>query len=553
MIADTTLGTYARIARLLARHLGLLRDAGSARDPLAPDPDPGDDADAAAFAADLERSGPTFVKLGQVLATRRDLLPERYLVALRRLHDHVTPVPVAEVRAVVEEELGAKLDRVFPVFEETPLGSASLSQVHRAELRDGTTVAVKVQRPGLRAEVARDLDALDRLAAAADFLTDAGARLGFRRIVDEFRRSLTAELDFAQEAENLHTMRRLLADYDAIVVPRPVDDLTTARVLTMEYVPAANLEDLSGVVLADLPGQRLADKLFRAYLDQILVHGFVHADPHPGNVMLTRDHRLALVDLGMVLRVEPHSRDELLKLLLAAAEGRAREAADVAVALGERLDGFAEDRFRREIADLVGYFVDTRAGDVQAGHVVLEIARIATQCGLRPPQSLVLLGRTLANLDAVGRVLAPGFDVRNALARHAEDIMTRSLVGSLSPHALMRRALETKQLVEDAPSRLNAILGRLAEGRLDIGVAATDAAAWRTTLHRATSRLTLGIVLAAIIVGAALLMRVDAGPTLGGYPALAVVLFVAAAAGGLLLAGQIMWESWRGPNEDRPR
>ncbi len=275
------------------------------------------------------------------------------------------------------------------------------------------------------------------------------------------------------------------------------------------------------------------------------------ADPHPGNVMLTRDHRLALVDLGMVVRIEPSTQDELLKLLLAAAEGRAREAADVAIALGERLEGFDEERFRREVADLVGYFVDAAAGSVQAGRIVLEVARIATNSALRPPQELVLLGRALSNLDAVGAALAPGFDVRDALARHAHAVMTRRMLGSLSPHSMMRRALEAKELVEEAPRRLNALLGNLAENRFQVGFEAADAAVWRTTIHRAASRLTLGVILASLIVGAALLARVDAGPEIFGYPALSALFFVVAGLGGVALATQIVWESWRGAKEDR--
>ncbi len=223
----------------------------------------------------------------------------------------------------------------------------------------------------------------------------------------------------------------------------------------------------------------------------------------------------------------------------------------MAIALGERLEGFDEERFRREVADLVGYFVDAAAGSVQAGRIVLEVARIATNSALRPPQELVLLGRALSNLDAVGAALAPGFDVRDALTRHAHAVMTRRMLGSLSPHSMMRRALEAKELVEEAPRRLNALLGNLAENRFQVGFEAADAAVWRTTIHRAASRLTLGVILASLIVGAALLARVDAGPEIFGYPALSALFFVVAGLGGVALATQIVWESWRGAKEDR--
>src|SRR6185369_10287195 len=269
------------------------------------------------LAADLEKMGPTFIKLGQLLSTRPDLLPLPYIEALARLQDKVEPFSYEEVEHIVTEELGVRISKAFGEFSTEPLAAASLGQVHRATLRDGRLVVVKVQRPDIRERVAEDLAALLTIAEFLDAHTEAGARYRFAAMTEEFRASLQRELNYREEAQNLLRLRKNLADFERIVVPAPVDDYTTSRVLTMEYVTGTKVTALSPVVLLEHDGRELAEQLFRAYLRQVLVDGFFHADPHPGNVFLTADGRLALLDLGMVARVAPRTQDYLLQLLLA--------------------------------------------------------------------------------------------------------------------------------------------------------------------------------------------------------------------------------------------
>src|SRR5215470_13964698 len=279
------------------------------------------------LAVDLEKLGPTFIKLGQLLSTRADLLPGPYLDALERLQDRVEPFPYEEVEQIVSSELGVRISKAFADFETKPIAAASLAQVHRAYLRDGRAVAVKVQRPRIRELIVEDLDALNEVAIFLDAHTELGKRYEFENMLLQLHKSLLRELDFKTEAENLATISRNLEEFELIVVPDPVDDFCTSRVLTMDYIEGKKITALSPLRLLELDGSNLADELFRAYLKQFLVDGLFHADPHPGNVFVTDDDRVALLDLGMVGHVSRTFQDNLLQSLQDINEGRGDDSA----------------------------------------------------------------------------------------------------------------------------------------------------------------------------------------------------------------------------------
>jgi ubiquinone biosynthesis protein len=534
----------AQIARVLARHGGqdllgssglsdALDDAGG-RDPEGAE-STGDDGAALDLAADLESLGPTFVKLGQLLSTRGDLLPDEHIEALSRLQDDVDPVPFAEIREVLEADLGARLSNVFESFDQQPLASASLGQVHHAVTRDGHEVAVKVQRPGIRETVARDLEVLHALAGFLDEHTEAGERYHFDEMIDEFERSLIRELDYRREGASLTEFRANLESFERLTVPAHVEGLTTSRVLTMDHVEGTKVTDLSGLARLDIDGTELVDQLFRAYLQQMLSDGFVHADPHPGNVLLTDDHRLALIDVGMVVRLDSRTRERMLRLLVAVSDGQAQEAADVALALGHPTSFFDEAAFRRDVAGLVASYHDLPAGESHAGQILTEMTRISGEDGVRPPSELTLLGRTLLALDQVAGELAPDFDADAAIRRYSGEVLQQAMVDQLTPSSMLRGLLDTKEFVEQLPRRANTILGSLADGSLRVRVDAVDAQQIISAIQRLANRLVAGLVLAALIIGAAMLAGVETQATILGYPALALVFFVTAALMGLWL------------------
>lgn len=490
---------------------------------------------AAELADDLERMGPTFIKLGQLLSTRPDILPPPYLHALARLQDRVEPFSFGEVERIVAAELGVRLSKAFSEFEASPVAAASLGQVHRAAMRDGRRVAVKVQRPNIRERVAEDLEALADIAEFLDEHTEMGQRYEFGRILEEFRRSLLRELDYRQEAQNLTLLRRNLSDFETIVVPAPVDDYTTSRVLTMEYISGTKITSLSQVARLDLDGAGLAEDLFRAYLRQILVDGFFHADPHPGNVFVTAAGQIALIDLGMVARITPRMQEHLLQLLLAISEGRSDDAVTFALKLGEARERFDEPEFARRVADLVGRHQDVELRHIQVGKAVLELGRVAGDVGLRLPTELTMLGKTLLNLDQIGEALDPKFDPNASIRRNAAEIMRARLLKSASPGNLFSSILEVKEFVERLPGRVNKILDVVASNQLQVKVDAIDETRLMTGFQKVANRITMGLVLAALIVGAAMLVRVETSFRILGYPGLALILFLLAAGGGIAL------------------
>ncbi len=535
---------HGAVLRLLMRHArgDLLDQAGleaELQDLEATDAaDDGQDEEAERFAADLESMGPTFVKLGQMLSTRADLLPENYLRALRRLQDEVEPVPVADIRQVIETELEARVSDVYDFFDDEPMAAASLAQVHRARLADGTDVVVKVQRPGIVETVRNDLRVLEDLASVADATTEVGRRFGFGEFLDAFRTSFVAELDFRTEADNLHAFADLLDDYDHITVPRPVDRLVTRRVLTMSRVEGQKITDLGPLAIQEIDGAGLADELTRAYIDQILVHGLVHADPHPGNVRYA-DGTIVLLDLGMVTRLGHRARTHLLDLTLAIAEQRADDAVDVLRQAGTPLADFDGAALEAHLAELFGRHAGASMNRLDTGSVLLELSRACSVAGLRPPAELAMVGKALLNLDAVTRRLDPDFVPNRTVEDHAAALLRHHIGEDATGLRAARTALDMGRLVENLPRRADKVLGDLADGNLSIRVDAIDQEELLRGIEKIATRLSAGVIVAAMLIGAALAMRVDTTVKLLGAPALAVVFFALAGIGGLVLVAHV--------------
>lgn len=530
------LGRYADIGRLLVRY-GRTDLAAAAGFDLPTGEDDEGPTDGARLADDLERLGPTFIKLGQLLSTRPDLVPPAYAEALGRLQDDVDPLPYDDVAAVMCDELGMTPSDAYEWFDETPLASASLGQVHRARLGNGHEVVVKIQRPGVRERVADDLEAIAELAELIDEHTEAGKRYGFRDLVEQFARTMADELDYRREADNLERLAEIVEPYDRIVVPLPVEKLTTGRVLTMDYVAGRKVTNIPEVARVDIDGAILASQLFQAYLDQVLVAGFFHADPHPGNLALTDDGKLALLDLGMVARVSPRLQDGLLELLMAVSEGRGEEAAAAAVRMGRRLDDFDEDGFVRAASTLVDRTSGASVADIDAGTLVMNICNAAGEHGLRLPPELALLGKALLNLDHITRELAPGFDPTDELTGHLAELMRQRVTPSRE--RLLSAAIEARELVEQMPARLNRMFDTLAKGDFHVKVDAFDEKELLHGLRQMANRVTMGLLLAALVVGAAMLSRADRTATL------ATVCFLIAAAGAVGLIIDIAFDGRR--------
>jgi ubiquinone biosynthesis protein len=497
------------------------------------------------LADDLEAMGPTFVKLGQVLAGRPDLLPDAYLKALVRLQDKVKPFSYAEVEEVIMAELGVRISKAFSSFEIEPMAAASLGQVHRAALRDGRAVVVKVQRPNIRRQIAEDFEVLEQIAGFLDDHTALGHRHRFLVTLQEFRLAIQQELNYEREAHNLIALGNNLKEFRLIQVPQPVPDYYTRSILTMEEVQGQKITELGPLALLDLKGTLLTEELFNAYLQQVLVDGLFHADPHPGNVFVTNDGRIALIDLGMVGHTAPAMQENLLKILLAISEGNGESAAEIAIRMSEKLEEFAAPEFRRRITQLVALRRDQGLEQLNVGRSLLEVSGIAHENGLIVPSELVLLGKTMMQLDVVGRILDPAFDTNASIRRNVAALMVRRMRNDLTQGSIYSSLLEMKDFTVGLPSRLNRIIDTVTNSELEVKVKATDAKMVMDGMQNIANRITMGIVLAGLIIGASLLMRVANPFQLFGFPGLAILCFLAAAAGSFWLVISIFVSDYR--------
>lgn len=492
------------------------------------------------LAADLERLGPTFIKLGQLLSTRADLLPAPYLEALSRLQDQIEPFAYEEVDRIVSGELGVRISKAFADFDRQPLAAASLAQVHLAHMRDGRAVVLKVQRPDIREQIVEDLEALGEIAHFIDAHTELGKRYVFENMLSDLRSSLLRELDFKLEANNLITFGENLREFERLIVPEPVEHFCTSRVLTMEYIPGKKITELSPLRLMEIDGPGLARELFRAYLKQILLDGFVHADPHPGNIFLTDDDRIALLDLGMVTRLLPSFRDNVLRLLLAISEGRGEDAAEVTIRMGEPKARFDKSDFSKRIAQLVVENADANLSRLNSGKVALEITRISADCWFRLPSEFTMVAKALLNLDRSVFTLDPAFEPGAIIRQRAMEILQRNLMQSIAPTNLIGGVVELKEFVEKLPGRVNKILDTIGNNEFKVDINAIDEKVVLEGLQKVANRISLGLILAALIVGASMLMRVETSFKILGYPGFAMIFFLLAAIAGIGLVVTIV-------------
>ncbi|HSI70803.1 MAG TPA: AarF/UbiB family protein, partial [Gillisia sp.] len=486
--------------------------------------------------------GPTYIKMGQLLSTRPDLLPDAYLQALATLQDDVPSISYKEVHEIVEEEIGTRISKAFSFFDEEPLASASIGQVHKATLRSGKPVAVKVQRPGIRKQFLADLDTLKELAAFAVKHTKVARKYAFDDVLEELRHILLQELDYNREAQNLKTLGSNLSEYKRITVPQPIMDYCTSKVLTMEFITGTKITSISPLKQIENDLSPLVDELVDAYLKQLITDGFVHADPHPGNVQLTDDNKIALIDLGMVARFTPNMQEKLLRLLIALSQNDGEECAEVLLTMSEATEEADIKTFRTTINHLVMDSQHTRAKEMQTGRLLIQMNRVAANNGIHISVEINILGKILLNMDQIVAILEPEFDLRKAIRQHVNKVMRTKMYEELKPENLFGIMLQAKNLAENLPDRLNKISENLAENKFKIKIDAIDEKRWTDGFQKVANRITLGIIIAATIIGASMLMSVPSPFMILGYPGLAIIFFLIAAVGGILLSYHILFK-----------
>lgn len=493
------------------------------------------------LAEDLKKMGPTYVKLGQLLSTRPDLMPESYMKALERLQDDVEEIPYAEVEKIVEEETGQRMSKAFLSFDVQPLASASIGQVHRAVLRSGRQVAVKVQRPGIRKKFLEDLDTLKEITDFAVKNNKTAKKYAADQVLEELRFILLNELDYVKEAENLQTLGQNLANYRKIFVPQPVAGYSTSKILTMDFVEGRKITAVTPLSRTEQDYNALVDELVAAYMKQIIIDGFAHADPHPGNVHLTKDHKIALMDLGMVAKFGPELRDQLLKLMIAISKYNGNDTANALLHISNYDKEADVQTFQKEINRLVQESQNKNAENMQTGRMLIQMNRIAAENGIRLSVELNIFGKILMNMDQIVAVLAPDYDLQEAIETNLEKLMQKKMIEDLKPDQFFAQLIEAKKLAEKLPERLNTITERLANNEFEIRIDAIDEKRLTDGFQKVANRISIGLIIAALIIGAALLMKVPTTFMVLGYPGLAMIFFCAAAVFGVWLVMRMLF------------
>jgi ubiquinone biosynthesis protein len=460
-----------------------------------------DDDHAEGLAKALEELGPCFIKLGQLMSTRPDLLPPEYITALSRLQHTVMPVPGEKITAIIESELGASITDLFQIFECEPLATASMAQVHRAVLHNGDEVAVKVQRPGVRQRIEIDIEVLHEMARFAAKYTSFGRRYGLLQIVRELERSLNQELDFRLEADSTRIIGKQIADFQLLTTPTVYDDYTTRRVLTLSFVHGRHLAEVSREELDALDSPAIARELLSAYLKQIVIDGVFHCDPHPGNIILTDDGHLALMDFGMVGRFDADQKDRIILLLLAFSERLGERVADTYLEMIEIPADVDRRSFIQDVSGLVSRYHDMSGGRMAIGTALLDLTRLAQSHDTPVPTAMTLLGKAMLNLDGTIRVLSPTLDPVQLIRDYMLKVMEKRVVGQLSPGRVFAWILDVKHLFERTPRRAEMILDKLANDQLTVQLRVQQLDDVVKGMNKAANRLSLSIIAAALIVG----------------------------------------------------
>lgn len=490
--------------------------------------------------SELEQMGPTFVRLGQVLASRPDVLPSTYLPVLSRLGDNSVPMAMDVVNDVFQSEFGQTTASLFRNFHPVPLSVSPFGQTHVATLHDNHKVIVKVLRPNVRQQVLDDLEAFSEIVRFYDQYTNIAKDFDIYGNLSVFRKIILSELDFRQEAHSLRAIKDNLKDLEHIIIPTPVDQFCTTRILTMNLIEGKKLNEINSVGLSRVRRGKLAEQVFYAYMKQILEDGFVDGDPDPLSVLVTKDGKVGLLDFGMVVRIAPEVQERLLQLLGSVAESRPEAVSDIILSLAEKRANADESGFRKAISTLVLVHRDMAVEHLESGRVFQGIALEASRWGFDLPAEVAMLGTALVKVDEISHLIDPNFDANTFIHTSISEIMKRRMAKALSPIHLFQNAMETAGFLERLPSKLSQIISSVADNDLQVTVHAIDEKVLISGFQKIANRITTGLILAALIMGASNLMQVPSKFMIFGYPGIAMLCFLAAAGVGFFLVLEIL-------------
>jgi ubiquinone biosynthesis protein len=500
---------YVEILHILQKYklYHLLSQLGPLQQPesetYAPDTHQAHEAYAEDLTCALEELGPCFIKFGQVMSTRPDMLPLPYVQALSRLQNTVKPVPTDKIMEIIEYELGASHTKLFRCIDHEPLATASIAQVHKAVLHNGSQVVIKVQRPGIQQQVETDMEVMQEVAHFLTKYTPFGLRYGLLQIVQELKQSLSQELDFQQEADNTYLVGLILRDFPCLTTPTVYREYISRRVLILSFVHGRSLTLIPSEELKHIDTSTIAQNLFAAYLKQMTINGIFHCDPHPGNILLTYDGHLALLDFGMVGHFDNNQKENVILLMLAFSEGRGERVADTYLRMVEAPEEFDSQAFAQEISALVNRYHDMDHRHMDIGRALLDIVALARSYHTPIPANFTLLGKAMLNLDGTLRTLSPDFNPIPVIRHYMRQVMQQQALDQVSLIRSYNWLLDAKHLTENMPYQADLISDKLAHDRLTIRLKIERL---DKTFQQATRRLSLSMIVSSAMIGASLLL-----------------------------------------------
>ena len=488
----------------------------------------------------LEELGPTFVKMGQVLSTRPDLIPVQFIHELSKLQDEVPPFPFSEAREILEAELKSPIEDKFEQFDETPLAAASIGQVHRARLKDGEDVIVKVQRPNVRVTIEVDLEIMLHLAVLIERHVEEWGIYRPTRIVEEFSRTLGREIDYTIEASNTERFARQFVGNSMVYVPRVFREVTTKRILTMEYVDGIKASKIDRWEREGFDRKIIASRGADLMLEQVFKHGFFHADPHPGNVFILPDNVICYLDFGMMGRVDRYAREDFADVIYGYVS---RDESKIADALLKIVQWDKEpDRrvLERDIADFVEAHLYKPLKELRIEDLLYQLLELIRRHQLQLPPDIFLMVKALSQVEGLGLVMDPDFD----MTERAAPFVKRLKLDRLSPRRIVGDFLdsggELVHLLKEIPGELRDILKQIRQGKTNIGFEHKGLEKFIFEMDRSSNRVAFSLIVASLIVGSSLIIRSDLGPFLFGFPLLGIVGFSIAGVLGVWLIISIL-------------
>jgi len=487
----------------------------------------------------IEDLGPTFVKLGQVMSLRPDLLPQALVTELSKLQDDVAPVEIATIHELIEKNLQSPLKDLFSVFDDQPMGAASLAQVHRGVLRkEGLIVAVKVQRPGIRKKIEKDLDIMATVAKQLHERSEDLKVYDLPKLVRVTRRNLLREIDFTREARYMRIARSYQNDESKVYIPKVYDDYCTHRLLITEFIQGTKLKDLDPQQL-EAP-EVLAKQGLRAAIKQILEDGFFHADPHPGNMLITEDGGLCLLDWGAIGRLTERDRYELIDLIKSIVDKDSKGLMDTLLVITNGQSTIDRRSLERELLEVLDSYHAVSVKNLNIGQLLMDITTLLREYHLTLPSDLVIMIKALMTAEGTARHIYPDLNIISEAEGYVRQLAMQRFKSRNMWRNIRASVMEFFALQRQFPRRIAQVTDMIARGELKIHFEHENLGGLRNTMENTFNRLTLGVIIAAMIIGSSMIITTGVGPLLFGLPALGILGYLISGILGLWLAWNII-------------